>query len=488
MKLIFEKGKKGRVGCGVPQVQVDAPAGETLLPEGCVRAVDASLPEVGEMEVIRHYTQLSNRNFGVDSNFYPLGSCTMKYNPRLNEEVCRYPGFIGLHPLSDTTHAQGTLEVLYSMERYLSSITGMERFTLQPAAGAHGELVGIMLIKAYHEAQGNPRKRILIPDSAHGTNPASAALCGYAVQTVPSDAHGEVDLEKLKEMVDDDVAAIMLTNPNTLGLFERNILEIAEIMHKHNALLYYDGANMNAVMGTCRPGDMGFDVVHLNLHKTFSTPHGGGGPGSGPVGVSKRLIPYLPVPIIEKDSDGIYVLKHDYPESIGRTIGFYGNVGVIIRAFTYILRLGKEGIAEVGEHAVLNANYLMHALKKHYALPYNRTCMHEFVLSGQKQVEKGVHTINIAKRIIDYGIHPPTIYFPMIVKEALMIEPTETETQETLDEFIEVMIAIAEEVERDPNIVLTAPHSTPVGRLDEVKAAKQTDFCYKECMQACEDR
>jgi glycine dehydrogenase subunit 2 len=475
MKLIFEKGKPGRTGCTLPLA--DVPAATGITPE-MVRPDKLPLPEVSEIEVVRHYTELSRRNFGVDNNFYPLGSCTMKYNPKLNEELVRLPGLTQAHPLADESLAQGTLEILFTMQQWLATITGMAQFTLQPAAGAHGELTGIMLIKAFHAARQEQRTKILVPDSSHGTNPASAALCGYEVETIPSDAQGEVDMEKFAAAMSNNVAAIMLTNPNTLGLFERRILDIAALAHKHGCLLYYDGANVNAILGKCRPGDMGFDVVHLNLHKSFATPHGGGGPGSGPVGVSERLVPFLPTPVVARGDQG-YFLDHDRKQSIGRVIGFYGNVGVIVRAYAYLLTLGRDGVRAVGEQAVLNANYLRQALQPYYTLPYARTCMHEFVLSGEKQTAKGVHTINIAKRIIDLGMHPPTIYFPLIVKEAIMIEPTETETRETMDEFIAIMRQIAREAEQDPDIVTTAPHDTPVGKLDEVMAAKKPNFKFE---------
>jgi glycine dehydrogenase subunit 2 len=477
--LIFEMSKSGRKAYSLPHCDVPQLALEEMVPRECLREEDARLPEVSEVDVVRHFTRLSQLNYGVDSGFYPLGSCTMKYNPKVNEEVAALAGFTQVHPLQPAETVQGCLEILYRMDRLLSEITGMDRFSLQPAAGAHGEMTGLMIIKAYHQHRGDIRRnKIIVPDSAHGTNPASAAMVGFDVVEVKSNDRGEVDLEALKAVVDDTTAGLMLTNPNTLGLFEGNILEIANIIHKAGGLLYYDGANMNAILGIARPGDMGFDVVHLNLHKTFSTPHGGGGPGSGPVGVKEELEPFLPVPMVGF-KDGRYYLDYDRPLSIGRVKSFYGNFGVVVKAYAYIMSMGAEGLKKVSESAVLNANYLMERLKEHYLVPYNRRCMHEFVISAQRQKEKGVSALDIAKRLMDFGFHPPTMYFPLIVKEALMIEPTETESKETLDAFADALIEIAREVEEQPEKVKGAPHTTPVRRLDEVRAARNPVLRWK---------
>lgn len=470
--LIFEKSIGGRIGYSLPPC--DVPEGEvaSLLPADQVRKTRLALPEVSEGDVIRHYLNLSLLNHSVDNGFYPLGSCTMKYNPKVNEAVSRLPGFARLHPLVPTEHAQGALQLTYELERYLAEITGMDAVSLQPVAGAHGEYTGLKLILAYHKARGDSkRKYILVPDSAHGTNPASAAMVGMEIIQVNSDENGCVSLEDLRAKTDESVAALMLTNPNTLGLFDTNIAEIAEIVHQAGGLLYYDGANANAILGKVRPGDTGFDVVHLNLHKTFSTPHGGGGPGSGPVGVKAKLIPYLPVPRVAKIGEN-YDLEWDYPETIGSVHSFYGNFSVNIKAYAYIRALGPEGLRAVSEDAVLNANYIQALLKKRYPLKYDRLCMHEFVLSGKLTGSKDIRTLDIAKRLLDFGVHPPTIYFPLIVEEALMIEPTETEGKETLDYFIEAMLQIAKEAEDTPDLVLEAPHTTPVSRLDEVGAAR----------------
>jgi glycine dehydrogenase subunit 2 len=491
-KLIFEMSKPGRTAYSLPPCDVVTDMRDThaegqtgsdgrdaqehvsrsLIPERFRRKKDAELPEVSEVDVIRHFTELSRMNHGVDNGFYPLGSCTMKYNPKVNEDIASLEGFTAVHPYQDDVTVQGCIQVLYEMDRMLSEMTGMDRFSLQPAAGAHGELTGLMIIKAYHVNRGDTgRIKIIVPDSAHGTNPASAAMAGFETIEVKSDERGGVDLEALKAAVGPDTAGLMLTNPNTLGLFDENIKAIARIVHDAGGLLYYDGANANAIMGICRPGDMGFDVVHLNLHKTFSTPHGGGGPGSGPVGVKKELEPFLPAPLAEFDGKQ-YRLDHDRPLSIGRVRSFYGNFGVILRAYAYIRTMGPDGLRKVSENAVLNANYLMHRLKGHFDLAYDRTCMHEFVLSYGRHKETGVHTLDIAKRLLDFGFHPPTVYFPLIVSEALMIEPTETESLETLDLFADTLISIAEEAEKDPEKVKRAPHRTYVSRLDEVKAAR----------------
>lgn len=473
-KLIFETSKPGRSAYDLPACDVPETELTSLLPEGFLRKNPAELPEVSQPDLMRHYTTLSNRNFGVDSGFYPLGSCTMKYNPKVNEDVCRYEGFTAVHPLQDATLAQGALALLYDMEKRLCEITGMAAVTFQPVAGAHGELTGLKLIRAYHRAQGQgeQRTKVIVPDSAHGTNPASATVCGLETVEIKSNEDGSINLDSLRAAVGPDTAALMLTNPNTLGLFETNIQEIARIVHEAGGLLYYDGANLNAVMGIARPADMGFDVVHLNLHKTFATPHGGGGPGSGPIGVSEALRAFLPVPVVTKLSD-TYHLEYDRPQSIGQVHSFYGNFGVIVRAYAYICAMGPDGLRQASEDAVLNANYCLSRLKDAYYSPFDRYCMHECVLSSKKQQPYGIKTLDIAKRLLDYGYHPPTIYFPLIVDEALMIEPTETESKETLDGFIEVMLEIAAEAQTKPEALLNAPHDTVVGRLDETTAARK---------------
>jgi glycine dehydrogenase subunit 2 len=478
--LIFELSTPGRVGYSLPEMDVPEADLSELLPEGFLREEEPELPEASELDIMRHYTALSKRNHGVDSGFYPLGSCTMKYNPKMNENVARFNGFAHLHPLQDESSVQGALELMYDLQQHLIEITGMDEVTLQPAAGAHGEWTGLMMIRAYHEANGDHnRTKVIVPDSAHGTNPASATVAGFETITVKSDENGLVDLDDLRKVVGEDTAALMLTNPNTLGLFEENILEMAEIVHGAGGKLYYDGANLNAVMSKARPGDMGFDVVHLNLHKTFTGPHGGGGPGSGPVGVKADLIPYLPKPIVTKQ-DGVFKFDYDRPQSIGRVKPFYGNFGINVRAYTYIRTMGPDGLKAVTEYAVLNANYMMRRLAEYYDLPFNRHCKHEFVLSGKRQKKLGVRTLDIAKRLLDFGYHPPTIYFPLNVEEAIMIEPTETESKETLDAFIDVMIQIAKEAEENPEIVQEAPHSTVVGRLDETTAARKPILRYQK--------
>jgi len=471
-KLIFELSKEGRKAyslppCDVPEVNLDS-----VIPSSFIRNDEPELPEVSEVDVVRHYTNLSNKNYGVDTGFYPLGSCTMKYNPKINEDMAALGGFSNIHPLQPEETVQGALELMYELDGMLSEISGMERVTLQPAAGAHGELTGLMLIKAYHQSRGdNKRNKIIVPDSAHGTNPASAAVAGFEIVEIESDKNGAVDLDSLKSVLSDEIAGLMLTNPSTLGLFEKNIKQIADLVHEAGGLLYYDGANANAIMGIARPGDMGFDVLHLNLHKTFSTPHGGGGPGSGPVGVKKELVKFLPVPVIEKKGDS-YILDYDRPDSIGKVRSFYGNFGVAVKAYSYIMSMGGEGLKEVSRKAVLNANYIMSKLKKYYELPIDQVCKHEFVLGGLPENDNHVTTLDVAKRLLDYGYHPPTIYFPLIVNNAIMIEPTETESLETLDSFIDIMIKIAGEAEEDPEILKTAPHDTAVRRIDEVKAAR----------------
>ncbi|WP_137788914.1 aminomethyl-transferring glycine dehydrogenase subunit GcvPB [Bacillus sp. E(2018)] len=476
--LIFELSKPGRVGYSIPELDVPEVNVESFIPSDYLRAEEADLPEVSELQIVRHYTALSNRNHGVDSGFYPLGSCTMKYNPKINEDVARFPGFAHIHPLQDEETVQGAMEMMYRLQTSLAEITGMDEVTLQPAAGAHGEWTGLMMIRAYHEANGDfNRTKVIVPDSAHGTNPASATVAGFESITVKSDERGLVDLEDLKRVVDQDVAALMLTNPNTLGLFEEHILEMAKIVHEAGGKLYYDGANANAILGFARPGDMGFDVVHLNLHKTFTGPHGGGGPGSGPVGVKEDLIPFLPKPVLVKEDD-LYKFEYDRPQSIGRVKPFYGNFGINVRAFTYIMTMGPDGLHQVSENAVLNANYMMRRLEPHFDLPFTQHCKHEFVLSGRRQKKLGVRTLDIAKRLLDFGYHPPTIYFPLSVEEAIMIEPTETESKETLDEFIEKMIQISKEAEETPELVQEAPHTTVVKRLDEATAARKPILKY----------
>ncbi len=476
--LIFEISKPGRIGYSLPEIDVPETDIDRLLPEDCIRTEEPELPEVSELDIIRHYTALSKRNHGVDSGFYPLGSCTMKYNPKINEDVARLPGFAHIHPLQDESSVQGALELMYDLMEHLKEITGMDEVTLQPAAGAHGEWTGLMLIRAYHEANGDFHKtKVIIPDSAHGTNPASATVAGFETITVKSNEFGLVDIDDLKRVVGSDTAALMLTNPNTLGLFEENIVEMAEIVHAVGGKLYYDGANLNAIMGKARPGDMGFDVVHLNLHKTFTGPHGGGGPGSGPVGVKKELIPFLPKPVLVKKNNEFF-FDYDRPQSIGRVKPFYGNFGINVRAYTYIRTMGPDGLRQVTENAVINANYMMRSLAPYYDLPYDRHCKHEFVISGRRQKKLGVRTLDIAKRLLDFGFHPPTIYFPLNVEESMMIEPTETESKETLDAFIETMIQIAKEAEENPEIVQEAPHTTVVGRLDETKAARKPILKY----------
>jgi len=471
--LIFELSRPGREGATLPELDVPDMPTASVLPPQCLRQKEPRLPEAGETDVVRHFTRLSTLNYGVDNGFYPLGSCTMKYNPKVNEAVARLSGLSRLHPYQPESTVQGALEIFYQTQEALGQITGMDAFSLQPAAGAHGELTGMMIIRAYHQSRGEKRTKVIVPDSAHGTNPASAAMCGFEVVEVKSNARGGVDLEALRRAADGETAALMLTNPNTLGLFEEDILAIAEIVHSAGALLYYDGANLNAIMGYARPGDMGFDVMHLNLHKTFSTPHGGGGPGSGPVGVKDFLKPFLPVPVVAKQGDSL-TLDYDRPQSIGQVKAFYGNFGVIVKAYAYIIALGGQGLKEVSENAVLNANYLMSALKDSFHVPYGqRRCKHEYIMAPKDIASTKVHTLDVAKRLLDYGYHPPTVYFPLIVEEAMMVEPTETESMETLDQFISAMKTIARESQEDPNMVKGAPYNTPVSRLDEVGAARK---------------
>ena len=496
-KLIFELSKEGRVGYSLGKNEWTATSDE--IPAALKRTEAVGLPQVSEVDVVRHYTNLSQMNFGVDTGFYPLGSCTMKYNPKINEEIAGMKGFLGLHPLQPSSTVQGALEVYYNMDKALAAITGMAHFTFNPCAGAHGELTGLMIMRQYHILNGDlKRTKVIVPDSAHGTNPASAAVCGLEVVVVKSKADGLVDVNDLKPLLGDDIAGIMMTNPNTLGLFEKDIEEIAALIHGCGGLLYYDGANMNPLIGVARPGDMGFDILHLNLHKSFSTPHGGGGPGSGPVGVCEKLAPYLPVPKVVKDEDGQFkvrgragVGKSDSQKNAvgctktaGEVSGFLGNFGVILRAYAYILSLGRENVKFVGRYATLGANYIKESLKEFYKLPIPTVCKHEFVYDGlvndgSKKADdgtverEGATTLDVAKRLLDFGFHAPTIYFPLLFHQAIMIEPTETESIETLDAFIEVMKKIALEAAEDPALLKSAPHNAPITRPDETTAARQ---------------
>lgn len=477
---VFGRGSPGRAGVdfqdtGIPMAELAEAA-----PEGLLREELAGFPELSEPEVVRHFTRLSQWNFGVDSNMYPLGSCTMKYNPRINEAVARLPGLANLSPLQPDADAQGTLRLIHGLGKWLCGITGMDAATLQPAAGAHGEFTGLLMIRAALERRGDARKKVLLPDSSHGTNPASAVLCGYDAVTLKSNGDGRVDVAELDRLMDEDVAALMITNPNTLGVFESNIIRIARIVHDRGGFVYLDGANLNALMGKARFGDMGVDAAHLNLHKTFSTPHGGGGPGAGPVVVKKELEPHLPVPVVA-ERDGIYLLDHDRPDSIGRVHGFHGNAGVLVRAAAYILSMGADGLTAAAEAAVLNANYVRARLRDHYHIPYETPVLHELVLSDKRQNESGVTTLDIAKGLIDRGFHPPTVYFPLIVKGAMMIEPTETESKETLDAFIDAMIDIAKTAERDPESLKAAPSLAVRGRLDEALAARRPELRCPSC-------
>jgi glycine dehydrogenase subunit 2 len=478
VKVIFEKSVPGRGG--VRPVRQEGCPPPQIAPH-LARERPAELPELSELDVVRHFTELSRRNFGVDSGFYPLGSCTMKYNPKMAEQIAGYAGFASLHPLLPQLPrgemlVQGALAVLHEIDLALREICGMAAFTLQPLAGAHGELTGAMIIAAYHKDRGNRKTTILIPDSAHGTNPASAAIAGYQVQVVPSDPSGYMDLEALRAALSERVAGLMLTNPNTLGLFDPHIHEISDLVHGVDGLMYYDGANLNPLLGRCRPGDMGFDVVHINLHKTFATPHGGGGPGAGPVGVGERLVKYLPISLVGERPDGSYFLDYDRPSSIGYIAPFYGNFGILLRAYAYLLALGREGLLRVAENATLNANYVMEKLRPYYDLPYGGLCKHECVFSARRQAARGVRALDIAKALIDRGFHPPTVYFPLTVPEAMMIEPTETESKETLDAFIEAMIEIAGLAETRPEEITRCPTTTVVGRLDEARAARRPDL------------
>ncbi len=473
--LIKDYNSEGRTGYTLPELDIPEKEVDDIINDDYLRNEAPDLPEVSEVDVVRHYTSLSEMNYGVDSGIYPLGSCTMKYNPKINEDIARLSKLTQLHPYQSEQDVQGSLDILFNLKDYLAEISGMDNVTLQPASGAHGELTGLLIIRKYFEDKNEDRKKVIVPDSAHGTNPASAVMAGFDVVEIESNEEGMVDVNILKEEVDDNTAALMLTNPNTLGIFEKDISQIADIVHEAGGLLYYDGANMNAVLGYARPGDMDFDVMHFNLHKTFSTPHGGGGPGSGPVGVKEFLEPFLPTPVL-KENEGEFYWDRDRPKSIGKIHAFHGNYGVMIRAFSYIRSLGKEGLKKTTENAVLNANYMKTKLRDDFELPYDESSLHEFVLSGSKQKEKGASTENIAKRLLDYGQYAPTIYFPLVVKEALMIEPTETENLDTLNRFINTMGKIAEEVENNPEIVKNAPHNTVVRKLDEAQAARHPDL------------
>ncbi len=480
-KLLFEKSKAGKEGIFVPQRKFPEKDFTQLIPADLQRKEPSDLPEVTEPELVRHFVNLSKKNFSVDTHFYPLGSCTMKYNPKIHEDIAALDGFAWLHPLQSEDQIQGMLQIFHDLQKALCELTGMYQFTLQPAAGAHGELCGMMLTKAYHESRGDGKKRhlVLVPDSSHGTNPASAAQYGYQVVQIPSNEKGRVDLAALEAALNDEVACLMLTNPNTLGLFENDILKIRELVHKKGALLYYDGANLNALLGAVRPGDMGFDIVHLNLHKTFTTPHGGGGPGAGPVGVSKTLEPFLPSPVIIQ-KENRFAFDFDRPKSIGKVRSFFGNTGILVRAYVYIRMLGLEGLKRVSHDAVLNANYLRKKLSEVYENPHNEFCMHEFVLSASNFESQQIHAGDIGKRLLDYGYHAPTVHFPLVVKEALMIEPTETESKETLDSFIDVMLKILKEIKETPELVRKAPHNMPIGRPDEVQAARKPILSFRD--------
>jgi len=476
--LIFEKGSPGRVGYSLPPMDVPETKIHNLVPPSLQRKELPDLPEVSEIDVVRHFLRLSQWNYSIATGLYPLGSCTMKYNPRVNEQVARLPEFAHAHPLQPEELCQGILLLIYELEQHLAEIAGLDRVSMQPAAGAQGELAGMMMIRAYHAAQGNPRKLVLVPDSAHGTNPSSCSLSGYSTKALPSNARGLIDPAEVRKSMNEEVAAMMITNPNTLGLFEEEIIEICQIVHSHGGLIYGDGANLNALLGIARPGDMGFDLLHLNLHKTFSTPHGGGGPGAGPIAVRAALAPFLPVPVVEKEGNR-FRLNYDLPASIGKLRAFHSNFAILVRAYAYLLSLGAAGLRRIAEMATLNANYLRTQLAPFYHIPFNRLCKHEFVATDQVQQGFGIKTLDIAKRLMDKGFHPPTVYFPHIVPGALMIEPTESESKESLDQFIAAMEEIAEEAQRDPSSLTSAPHLTKVSRLDEVRAARELDLRWK---------
>lgn len=483
-KLIFEISKPGRKGYQLPKDKYETD-GLAAIPAGLLREKPADLPEVSELDVVRHYTNLSNKNFGVDTGFYPLGSCTMKYNPKINEEIAAMPEFAGLHPLQDVRSAQGALEVYYNLQHALASLAGLAEFTLNPYAGAHGELTGLMVMRRYHELRGDhKRTKVIVPDTAHGTNPASAMVAGLEVVEVKSKPNGSIDVEDLKPLLDDTMAGIMMTNPNTLGMFETEIVEIARLVHEAGGLLYYDGANLNPMLGKVRPGDMGFDIMHINLHKTFSTPHGGGGPGSGPVGVAAHLTELLPVPRVVKLEDGTFDVRTDGDKSLGSVSTFFGNFGVMMKAYAYILSLGRDNINNVGPMATLNANYIKESLRDLYKLPVEGPCKHEFVFDGLADKSTGVTTLNVAKRLLDFGFHAPTIYFPLLFHESMMIEPTESESLETLDEFIDVMRRVAKEAIEDPETVRNAPVTTAISHPDETTAAKNPILSYRQMSAA----
>jgi glycine dehydrogenase subunit 2 len=479
-QLIFELSKPGRVGYSLSDRDFSDVDYKKFFSEDTLRQTDLDFPEINETELVRHYTALSNLNFGVDTGFYPLGSCTMKYNPKINEEIANMAEFFRLHPDQEAEDVQGTLSLMSDASDALAEITGMDQMSLQPAAGSHGELTGLMIMKSYHEKnnQGH-RVNIIVPDAAHGTNPASANMAGFNTIEIKSNSDGSVNLQALEESIDENFAGLMLTNPSTLGLFEENIVEITKIVHEAGGLLYYDGANMNAIMSKVRPGDMGFDIIHLNLHKTFSTPHGGGGPGAGPIGVKKHLAKFLPYPVLVKE-DNSYHLSYDRPDSIGKIKNYYGNIGIIIRAYTYILEMGRDGLKKASEIAVLNANYMQSRLKEYYKLPIDTLCKHEFVLSGNYGLTHGINTLDIAKRLIDFGFHPPTIYFPLIIDQAMMIEPTETESLESMNKFIDAMIQIRKEIDERSDLLHTAPNHTHISRIDEVAAARNPIIKYEE--------
>ncbi len=477
-KTIFEVSTPGKVGYRLPEIDVETSL-DAAIPAEYLREKTAKLPMVSETEVYRHFFNLSKKNYSVDEGMYPLGSCTMKYNPKINEEMAGLSGFVNTHPYQDEATVQGNLELLYNLQESLKEISGMNHVSLHPAAGAHGEITGIMLIKAYHEKRGdNHRNVILVPDSAHGTNPATATMAGYKIREIPSTPEGTVDVEALKALADDHTAGLMLTNPNTVGMFEKDIAVISEIVHDAGGLLYYDGANMNAILGKVRPGDMGFDVVHFNLHKTFSTPHGGGGPGAGPIGCIDALAPFLPVPLVVKSEQG-YAFDYERSDTIGKVKDFYGHFAILVRAYSYILTMGSDGLQKASEIAVLSANYIQEALKKYFDLPVDRACMHEFVLSHLKNNPEKIKTFDVAKRLLDYGFHAPTVYFPTIIEEALMIEPTETESKENIDAFIDAMISIAKEAAETPELLKNAPLTTEISRPDETRAARNPILVYR---------
>ncbi len=478
-KLLYEKSRDGRIAHKLPDIDDKLPTLNELIPKFACRTDKIDLPQLSELDVVRHFVNLSQQNFSIDTGFYPLGSCTMKYNPKINDELAKLDGFLNLHPSQSESQVQGALELMYNLQEYIKEIVGMDAVTLQPAAGAHGEMTGLLVIKAYFEhKRDKKRKVVIVPDSAHGTNPATASLCSFDVVEIKSNENGMVDIDSLKAALNENVAAIMLTNPNTLGLFEEEINHVQSLVHQAGGLLYYDGANLNAIMGIVRPGDTGFDVCHLNLHKTFSTPHGGGGPGGCAVAVREHLSSFLPKPTVNVDN-GRYYLNYDMPQSIGKVKGYYGNFGILVRAYAYMLAYGGDGLKQVSSDAILNANYLKTLVKDYYQLAYDKTCMHEFVVSASAQKELGVNASQIAKRLLDFKVHSPTMYFPLIVPEALMIEPTETESKETLDNFAEILSKINEEIKTNPEFVRSAPHNTPVAKIDEAMAARKLNLCYK---------